>query len=100
MTCIVRGCLPDRALFEAGRHPRRPLQPGRPRADVWSGMPGRTPAIALVAAFALVAPAAAQAPQPTVLVVGDSLAVGMKPYLTTLLQPNAVVWDARTGRTT
>ena len=57
-------------------------------------------AVTLLAALALAAPTAAQAPAPTVLVVGDSLAVGMKPYLTPLLAPNAVVWDARSGRTT
>jgi lysophospholipase L1-like esterase len=57
-------------------------------------------ATALVAAFALASPAAAQTPQRTVLVVGDSLAVGMKPSLTGLLPASAVVWDARSGRTT
>jgi lysophospholipase L1-like esterase len=35
-----------------------------------------------------------------VLVVGDSLAVGLRPYLGTLLQPRRVTWDARSGRTT
>jgi lysophospholipase L1-like esterase len=60
----------------------------------------RPAAAALLAALALAAPTAAQAPEPTVLVVGDSLAVGMRPYLTNLLAPNEVVWDARSGRTT
>jgi lysophospholipase L1-like esterase len=36
----------------------------------------------------------------TVLVVGDSLAVGLKPSLGDLLAPRNVVWDARSGRTT
>jgi lysophospholipase L1-like esterase len=57
---------------------------------------------ALAAALVLIAVPAAQAAQvPTpVLVVGDSLAVGMEPYLGTLLTPSALVWDARSGRTT
>jgi lysophospholipase L1-like esterase len=42
---------------------------------------------------------AAQAPSP-VLVVGDSLAVGLEPHLGAMLQSSAVVWDARSGRTT
>jgi lysophospholipase L1-like esterase len=41
----------------------------------------------------------AQVPSP-VLVVGDSLAVGMEPYLGAMLAPSAMVWDARSGRTT
>jgi lysophospholipase L1-like esterase len=35
-----------------------------------------------------------------VLVVGDSLAVGMEPYLGAMVQPSEVVWEARSGRTT
>jgi len=35
-----------------------------------------------------------------VLVVGDSLAVGMRPYLDGQLGSSEVVWDARSGRTT
>lgn len=58
---------------------------------------------ALAAALVLIAvPAArarAQVPSP-VLVVGDSLAVGMEPYLGTMLAPSTLVWDARSGRTT
>jgi lysophospholipase L1-like esterase len=58
-------------------------------------------AIALAIALALVAVPAAQAEMPSpVLVVGDSLAVGMKPYLGQLLGSSEVVWDARSGRTT
>ena len=57
-------------------------------------------AVALAGLAFAVAPTAAQRPEPTVLVVGDSLAVGMKPFLTRLVAPNAVVWDARSGRTT
>jgi lysophospholipase L1-like esterase len=36
----------------------------------------------------------------TVLVVGDSLAVGLEPYLGRLVAPRTVVWDAEAGRTT
>jgi lysophospholipase L1-like esterase len=57
---------------------------------------------ALAAALVLLAVpagAAAQVPSP-VLVVGDSLAVGVEPYLGTMLGPATVVWDARSGRTT
>ena len=35
-----------------------------------------------------------------VLVVGDSLAVGMRPFLVPMLGDREVAWDARTGRTT
>jgi lysophospholipase L1-like esterase len=57
---------------------------------------------ALVIALLLLAvPAVAQAEMPSpVLVVGDSLAVGMRPYLGTQLGSSEVVWDARSGRTT
>jgi lysophospholipase L1-like esterase len=57
---------------------------------------------ALAIALLLIAvPAAAQAEMPSpVLVVGDSLAVGMRPYLGTMLGSSEVVWDARSGRTT
>jgi lysophospholipase L1-like esterase len=41
----------------------------------------------------------AQVPSP-VLVVGDSLAVGLEPHLGAMLQSDSVVWDARSGRTT
>jgi hypothetical protein len=41
----------------------------------------------------------AQAPAP-VLVVGDSLAVGMRPFLIPMLGDRDVAWDSRTGRTT
>jgi lysophospholipase L1-like esterase len=57
---------------------------------------------ALAAALMLIAVPAAHAnelPSP-VLVVGDSLAVGMEPYLGAMLISGAVVWDARSGRTT
>ena len=43
--------------------------------------------------------APAQDPAP-ILVVGDSLAVGLQPDLDALLAPRAIVWDARSGRTT
>ena len=59
----------------------------------------RSAAIA-IAILALAVPAA-QATMPSpVLVVGDSLAVGMKPYLGDQLGSSEVVWDARSGRTT
>jgi lysophospholipase L1-like esterase len=58
----------------------------------------------MAAAGATAAPAARSAPvagaPARVLVVGDSLAVGMEPYLTPILAPGEVVWDARSGRTT
>jgi lysophospholipase L1-like esterase len=54
-----------------------------------------------IALLALAVPAPAQAEMPSpVLVVGDSLAVGMRPYLGTMLGSSEVVWDARSGRTT
>lgn len=43
------------------------------------------------------APAPASGP---VLVIGDSLAVGMRPALGTLLAPRTVTWEVRSGRTT
>jgi lysophospholipase L1-like esterase len=53
-----------------------------------------------IAVLALAVPAAhATMPSP-VLVVGDSLAVGMRPYLDGQLASSEVVWDARSGRTT
>jgi lysophospholipase L1-like esterase len=58
-------------------------------------------AVALSIALLVLAVPAAQAAMPSpVLVVGDSLAVGMKPYLGTVLGSSEVVWDARSGRTT
>jgi lysophospholipase L1-like esterase len=55
----------------------------------------------LVAALLLIAVPSAQAAMPSpVLVVGDSLAVGMKPYLGAMLGSSEIVWDARSGRTT
>jgi hypothetical protein len=61
----------------------------------------------LLAALLLIAIAAgatavrspAQAPSP-ILVVGDSLAVGLEPHLGAMLEHSALVWDARSGRTT
>ena len=44
-------------------------------------------------------PPAPAAPAP-ILVVGDSLAVGLDPTLGRLLAPHAVVWDVEAGRTT
>jgi hypothetical protein len=53
--------------------------------------------VAGVIAFACPAARAAQGP---VLVVGDSLAVGMRPFLIPMLGDREVTWNARTGRTT
>ena len=50
------------------------------------GLPGRS--------------ALAQIEMPDVLVVGDSLAVGTKPYLDTMLTDRTLTWDAVNGRTT
>lgn len=63
------------------------------------------PAAAVLVTATAVAPAAASARVTTadasarVLVVGDSLAVGLKPYLGGLLDED-VAWDAKSGRTT
>jgi hypothetical protein len=43
---------------------------------------------------------AAPGAAPTVLVVGDSLAVGTEPFLGQLLDQRDLRWDARSGRTT
>jgi lysophospholipase L1-like esterase len=60
----------------------------------------RLPAL-VIALVLVVAPAAARAAMPSpVLVVGDSLAVGMRPYMGEMLGSSQVVWDARSGRTT
>jgi lysophospholipase L1-like esterase len=45
-------------------------------------------------------PALAQIELPDVLVLGDSLAVGTKPYLDTMLTDRTLTWDAVNGRTT
>jgi hypothetical protein len=37
---------------------------------------------------------------PAVLVVGDSLATGLEPYLGPLVAPRTIVWDVDAGRTT
>ncbi|HMJ33499.1 MAG TPA: GDSL-type esterase/lipase family protein [Baekduia sp.] len=62
----------------------------------------RTSVSSLLAALVVLATAAgASAAAPSrVLVLGDSLAVGLEPYLGTMLQPSEVLWDARSGRTT
>jgi lysophospholipase L1-like esterase len=56
-------------------------------------------ALALVA-IGLTRPSPAHAETRKVLVVGDSLAVGMRPYLGTMLVDSQVTWDVRSGRTT
>jgi lysophospholipase L1-like esterase len=57
---------------------------------------------AVVAAAGLLALSghAAPATPETVLVVGDSLATGLEPYLEPLVAPRSVAWDASAGRTT
>ena len=62
-------------------------------------MPLRLAALAVIALLIAAPAAQAQLPSP-VLVVGDSLAVGMEPFLGPMLAPSQVVWDARSGRTT
>jgi hypothetical protein len=57
-------------------------------------------AVLLVLAVLAAAAPAAHAAGGSVLVVGDSLAVGMRPFLIPLLGDRAVAWNARTGRTT
>lgn len=60
-------------------------------------------ALVALAAAVLVSlghPEHAHANNRSVLVVGDSLAVGMKPFLGTMLPGRTVAWDAVTGRTT
>jgi hypothetical protein len=52
-----------------------------------------------LAALAAAAPAARAAGGP-VMVVGDSLAVGMRPFLVPMLGNRVAAFDARTGRTT
>jgi lysophospholipase L1-like esterase len=54
----------------------------------------------LVAGAVAVACPAARAAHGPVLVVGDSLAVGMRPFLIPMLGDREVAWNARTGRTT
>jgi hypothetical protein len=59
--------------------------------------------LALVLACALAAASAPAAGEPhpqTLLVVGDSLAKGLEPYLGALVAPRSVVWDVSAGRTT
>lgn len=54
----------------------------------------------LVAGVVAFACPAARAEHGPVLVVGDSLAVGMRPFLVPMLGDREVTWNARTGRTT
>lgn len=54
----------------------------------------------LVAGTVALACPTARAAQAPVLVLGDSLAVGMGPFLGSMLPDREVVWDAHTGRTT
>jgi lysophospholipase L1-like esterase len=68
-------------------------------AAVASAIPAALVAIALMASAGAAPPAGAAA-STSVLVVGDSLAVGMRPFLGELITPQSVVWDARSGRTT
>ena len=59
----------------------------------------RRAALVVLAVLAAAAPAARAADR-SVLVVGDSLAVGMRPFLVPLLGDRVVAWNARSGRTT
>jgi hypothetical protein len=59
--------------------------------------------LALVFACALTAasaPAAGEPHRDTLLVVGDSLAKGLEPYLGRLVAPRSIIWDVSAGRTT
>jgi len=47
-----------------------------------------------------VGPAVARADPAQVLIVGDSIAVGLQPYLTEMITDRAVTFDAKNGRTT
>lgn len=64
----------------------------------------RTWRVVLGAMSVLLVAATAASPTPNVpeplLVVGDSLAVGLEPTLGGLVAPRAVVWDVEAGRTT
>jgi lysophospholipase L1-like esterase len=83
------------------------LQPRGLRADTHDVVPRLlTPTlkVVLVTALALAACATSASAQavyrPQVLVVGDSLAVGMRPFLGALLPGTEITWDVRSGRTT
>ncbi len=77
-------------------------------ATLWRSVGGRKlTVLALLCAAATAAPASAQtggaeAPSASsqLLVVGDSLGVGMRPYLDGLLSDRLISWDVRSGRTT
>jgi lysophospholipase L1-like esterase len=56
-------------------------------------------ALALVGALTVTC-APAGAASGSVLVVGDSLAVGIRPYLDSMLGDRDITWDAKSGRTT
>jgi lysophospholipase L1-like esterase len=61
----------------------------------------RSLAVVLACTFAAVsAPATGEQRPATVLVVGDSLAKGLEPYLEPLVAPRTVIWDVSAGRTT
>lgn len=71
---------------------------------------GRGPTLPVILALVLVTLGAGAAVAPgrsaspsdplAALVVGDSLAVGMRPYLGALLPGRTITWDVRSGRTT
>jgi lysophospholipase L1-like esterase len=52
------------------------------------------------AVAAAAAPAAGEPHPEPLLVVGDSLATGLEPYLGPLVAPRPIVWDVSAGRTT
>jgi lysophospholipase L1-like esterase len=77
------------------------------RAGTSAGIKVRGSSLVLVVALMLIgAPArvrgapVSQVVPPTVLIVGDSLAVGTQPFLDRLLDHRQLSWDARAGRTT
>lgn len=78
--------------------PPRPSPSARPRVRAAALFTVLLAALALPGATPAADPGGA-APRATVLVVGDSLAVGMRPHLAGLLPDHRLVWDARSGRT-
>jgi lysophospholipase L1-like esterase len=77
------------------------------RRGTSAGIEVRGGSLVLVVALGLIAAPcgaratpAPQAAPPTVLIVGDSLAIGTEPFLDRFLAHRQLSWDARAGRTT